>query len=233
MTAVLGLVIERLDDQADDRPAAVLDRRHHARTRGDPAHDRVRRRQSQPAQPGDPLGRSTASTSATRSSPGRTSPSTSQQRSRSWRSSSSSAPGWASPCGPSPSTKKRRWHRASRSGKVFAVAWGARARRWRCLPACSARCAARERCRSAPASPALALPCPAGGHPRRARLGQRRARRRPADRRAPRCSPASTWPQYTNTLGNGYSLIVPYVVMLIVLLVRPYGLFGTPEIRRV
>jgi branched-chain amino acid transport system permease protein len=39
--------------------------------------------------------------------------------------------------------------------------------------------------------------------------------------------------QYTNTLGNGYSLIVPYVVMLIVLLVRPYGLFGTPEIRRV
>ena len=38
---------------------------------------------------------------------------------------------------------------------------------------------------------------------------------------------------YTSTLGNGYSLIVPYVVMLIVLLVRPYGLFGTPEIRRV
>ena len=39
--------------------------------------------------------------------------------------------------------------------------------------------------------------------------------------------------EYTNALGNGYSLIVPYVVMLIVLLVRPYGLFGTPEIRRV
>jgi branched-chain amino acid transport system permease protein len=39
--------------------------------------------------------------------------------------------------------------------------------------------------------------------------------------------------EYTNTLGNGYSLIVPYVVMLGVLLVRPYGLFGTPEIRRV
>lgn len=38
---------------------------------------------------------------------------------------------------------------------------------------------------------------------------------------------------YTNALGNGYSLIVPYVVMLGVLLVRPYGLFGTPEIRRV
>lgn len=38
---------------------------------------------------------------------------------------------------------------------------------------------------------------------------------------------------YTNTLGNGYSLIVPYIVMLIVLLFRPYGLYGTPEIRRV
>ena len=39
--------------------------------------------------------------------------------------------------------------------------------------------------------------------------------------------------EYTNTLGTGFQLIVPYVVMLIVLLVRPYGLFGTPEIRRV
>ncbi len=39
--------------------------------------------------------------------------------------------------------------------------------------------------------------------------------------------------QYNNTLGSGYSTIVPYVVMLIVLLVRPYGLFGTPEVRRV
>lgn len=39
--------------------------------------------------------------------------------------------------------------------------------------------------------------------------------------------------RYTNTLGVGYQLIVPYLVMLIVLIVRPYGLFGTPEIRRV
>ena len=39
--------------------------------------------------------------------------------------------------------------------------------------------------------------------------------------------------EYTDTLGTGYALIVPYVVMLLVLLVRPYGLFGTPEIRRV
>ena len=39
--------------------------------------------------------------------------------------------------------------------------------------------------------------------------------------------------EYTNTLGTGHALIVPYVVMLLVLLFRPYGLFGTPEIRRV
>ncbi len=39
--------------------------------------------------------------------------------------------------------------------------------------------------------------------------------------------------KYTDTLGTGYALVVPYVVMLLVLLVRPYGLFGTPEIRRV
>jgi branched-chain amino acid transport system permease protein len=39
--------------------------------------------------------------------------------------------------------------------------------------------------------------------------------------------------EYTDTLGTGYALVVPYIVMLLVLLVRPYGLFGTPEIRRV
>ena len=38
---------------------------------------------------------------------------------------------------------------------------------------------------------------------------------------------------FTTTLGAGYQTIVPYIVMLIVLLVRPFGLFGTPEIRRV
>jgi len=37
----------------------------------------------------------------------------------------------------------------------------------------------------------------------------------------------------TAWLGSGYPLIVPYFVMIIGLLVRPYGLFGTPEIRRV
>lgn len=34
-------------------------------------------------------------------------------------------------------------------------------------------------------------------------------------------------------LGNGFGGVVPYIVMLLVLLIRPYGLFGTEEIRRV
>ncbi len=39
--------------------------------------------------------------------------------------------------------------------------------------------------------------------------------------------------QYAGTLGSGYPLIVPYLVMIVGLLVRPYGIFGTPEVRRV
>jgi branched-chain amino acid transport system permease protein len=34
-------------------------------------------------------------------------------------------------------------------------------------------------------------------------------------------------------LGSGFPGIVGYLLMLLVLLIRPYGLFGTPEIRRV
>jgi branched-chain amino acid transport system permease protein len=34
-------------------------------------------------------------------------------------------------------------------------------------------------------------------------------------------------------LGSNFDIVSPYVVMLVVLLVRPYGLFGTPEIERV
>ena len=34
-------------------------------------------------------------------------------------------------------------------------------------------------------------------------------------------------------LGDGFARVAPYVVMIIILLVRPYGLFGTPEVRRV
>jgi branched-chain amino acid transport system permease protein len=37
----------------------------------------------------------------------------------------------------------------------------------------------------------------------------------------------------TDILGVGFQQIVPYVLMLGVLIVRPYGLFGTEEIRRV
>lgn len=39
----------------------------------------------------------------------------------------------------------------------------------------------------------------------------------------------SNWPW----LGGNVSIITPYVVMLLVLLVRPYGLFGTREVERV
>lgn len=40
-------------------------------------------------------------------------------------------------------------------------------------------------------------------------------------------------PQHATFLGPSFSLVVPYLVMLLVLLVRPYGLFGTPEVERV
>ena len=40
-------------------------------------------------------------------------------------------------------------------------------------------------------------------------------------------------PEYATWLGQGFSLVMPYVVMLIILMIRPYGLFGTPEVRRV
>lgn len=45
-------------------------------------------------------------------------------------------------------------------------------------------------------------------------------------------SAASTYLTY-DFLGTGFGGVVPYIVMLLVLLIRPYGLFGTEEIRRV
>jgi branched-chain amino acid transport system permease protein len=33
-------------------------------------------------------------------------------------------------------------------------------------------------------------------------------------------------------LGDNFAAVMPYVVMIVILLVRPYGLFGTPEVRR-
>jgi branched-chain amino acid transport system permease protein len=34
-------------------------------------------------------------------------------------------------------------------------------------------------------------------------------------------------------VGSNFDVIVPYLIMVLVLLVRPYGMFGTPEVRRV
>jgi branched-chain amino acid transport system permease protein len=39
--------------------------------------------------------------------------------------------------------------------------------------------------------------------------------------------------QFAPWLGNNFASVSPYVVMLLVLLIRPYGLFGTPEVERV
>lgn len=39
--------------------------------------------------------------------------------------------------------------------------------------------------------------------------------------------------QYAAFLGDNFSQVVPYLLMLVVLLVRPFGLFGTPEVERV
>ena len=38
---------------------------------------------------------------------------------------------------------------------------------------------------------------------------------------------------YSDTLGVGFSTIIPWLLMLAVLLIRPHGIFGTEEIRRV
>jgi branched-chain amino acid transport system permease protein len=38
---------------------------------------------------------------------------------------------------------------------------------------------------------------------------------------------------YSHWLGVGFSSVAPYVVMIIVLLIRPYGLFGTRKVERV
>ena len=39
--------------------------------------------------------------------------------------------------------------------------------------------------------------------------------------------------RYAPWLGQGFPAVMPYVVMILILLVRPYGLFGTREVRRV
>jgi len=40
-------------------------------------------------------------------------------------------------------------------------------------------------------------------------------------------------PENASWLGPGFHNVMPYVVMIVILLVRPYGLFGTRQVRRV
>lgn len=44
---------------------------------------------------------------------------------------------------------------------------------------------------------------------------------------------AAYQPDHLPWLGTGFSSVMPYVVMIAILMVRPYGFFGTPEVRRV
>ena len=44
---------------------------------------------------------------------------------------------------------------------------------------------------------------------------------------------ATYQPEYAPWLGTNFALVVPYALMFVVLLVRPYGLFGTKEVERV
>jgi branched-chain amino acid transport system permease protein len=44
---------------------------------------------------------------------------------------------------------------------------------------------------------------------------------------------ADNYPDALSWLGSNPSVIVPWLVMVLVLVVRPYGLFGTPEVERV
>jgi branched-chain amino acid transport system permease protein len=40
-------------------------------------------------------------------------------------------------------------------------------------------------------------------------------------------------PTYAPLLGANFDVVVPYLIMILVLMFRPYGLFGTPEVQRV
>jgi branched-chain amino acid transport system permease protein len=40
-------------------------------------------------------------------------------------------------------------------------------------------------------------------------------------------------PQYAPFLGANFDIIVPYLILIVALLIRPYGLYGTPEVQRV
>jgi len=40
-------------------------------------------------------------------------------------------------------------------------------------------------------------------------------------------------PEFVPWLGANFDLVVPYLIMIVVLMVRPYGMFGTKEVIRV
>jgi branched-chain amino acid transport system permease protein len=40
-------------------------------------------------------------------------------------------------------------------------------------------------------------------------------------------------PQYAAFLGANFDVVVPYLIMVLALMVRPYGFYGTPEVQRV
>jgi branched-chain amino acid transport system permease protein len=40
-------------------------------------------------------------------------------------------------------------------------------------------------------------------------------------------------PAYAPLLGANFDVVVPYLIMILVLMFRPYGMFGTPEVQRV
>ena len=40
-------------------------------------------------------------------------------------------------------------------------------------------------------------------------------------------------PEYAPWLGANFDVVVPYLILIVSLMVRPYGLFGTPEVQRV
>ena len=40
-------------------------------------------------------------------------------------------------------------------------------------------------------------------------------------------------PEYAPWLGANFDVIVPYLILIVSLMVRPYGLYGTPEVQRV
>ena len=39
--------------------------------------------------------------------------------------------------------------------------------------------------------------------------------------------------EYAAFLGENFHTVMPFLVMVLILLVRPYGLFGTPEVKRI